>query len=74
MAQIEAVTPGTQIFEGFDRNENRRFFYYVTPSGERGGVLDRDGVCPGREDAVIIVNDKGVRFMGWKNKPAIYTF
>ena len=73
--EISEVPAGTEVHEGFDKDNNETFYYYVTPDGRKGICQNRNGKLPSKEQAVFLTftrsDGKQVTVLGWDNKAVI---
>lgn len=73
MAQHSDVAAGTDVFRSTDK-EGRVFYWFRTPQGETGGVVERNGKIPTKEEAVMITPDEGKKFIGFKDLDKVLTY
>ena len=68
------VVAGTVVYKSIDKEDGRVFFWYRTPDGQTGGVAERDGRIPAKEEAVLIIPDSGKPFIGFKELNKVLTY
>lgn len=68
------VVAGTEVFKSYDKDRKLDFFWYKLPSGETGGVVDRGGVPPTREEAIMVYPDNGKPFIGFRKLEPVLVY
>ena len=68
------VVAGTVVYKSIDKEDGRVFFWFRQPDGTTGGVAERDGRIPAKEEAVLIIPDNGKPFIGFKELNKVLTY
>lgn len=68
------VVKGTAVFKSVDKETGREFFWFRTPNGQTGGVVDRNGNIPEPHEAVLIIPDEGKPFIGFSQQEPVFTY